>query len=29
MEVKKPEMILFYYGQTLVNEQLFDGVKGI
>ncbi len=23
-----PEMILFDYGQTLVNEQKFDGVKG-
>ena len=28
MEMKKPKMILFDYGQTLVNEQLFDGVKG-
>lgn len=27
-EMKKPKMILFDYGQTLVNEQLFDGVKG-
>lgn len=26
--MKKPKMILFDYGQTLVNEQLFDGVKG-
>ena len=25
---KKPKMILFDYGQTLVNEQRFDGVKG-
>ena len=24
----KPKMILFYYGQTLVNEVSFDGVKG-
>lgn len=28
MEMKKPKMILFDYGQTLVNEQLFDGIKG-
>lgn len=26
--MKKPEMILFDYGQTLVNEAPFDGVKG-
>ena len=26
--MKKPEMILFDYGQTLVNEVIFDGVKG-
>ena len=26
--LKKPKMILFDYGQTLVNAQLFDGVKG-
>lgn len=26
--MKKPKMIMFDYGQTLVNEQLFDGVKG-
>ncbi len=26
--MKLPEMILFDYGQTLVNEQEFDGVKG-
>lgn len=26
-EIKKPKMILFNYGQTLVNEQCFDGVK--
>lgn len=26
--MKLPEMILFDYGQTLVNEQKFDGVKG-
>lgn len=25
---KKPKMILFDYGQTLVNERKFDGVKG-
>lgn len=25
---KKPEMILFDYGQTLVDEERFDGVKG-
>ena len=24
----KPKMILFDYGQTLVNEAKFDGVKG-
>ncbi len=24
----KPKMILFDYGQTLVNEVAFDGVKG-
>ena len=24
----KPKMILFDYGQTLVNEVSFDGVKG-
>ena len=28
MEMKKPKMILFDYGQTLANEQLFDGIKG-
>ena len=28
MEMKKLKMILFDYGQTLVDEQLFDGVKG-
>lgn len=28
MQMKQPKMILFDYGQTLVNEQLFDGVKG-
>ncbi len=27
-EVKLPKMILFDYGQTLVNERKFDGVKG-
>lgn len=26
--MKKPKMILFDYGQTLVNEQCFDGIKG-
>ncbi|MBQ7933810.1 MAG: HAD family hydrolase [Lachnospiraceae bacterium] len=26
--MKRPKMIMFDYGQTLVNEQLFDGVKG-
>lgn len=26
--LKKPKMILFDYGQTLVNEAKFDGVKG-
>jgi putative hydrolase of the HAD superfamily len=26
--MKKPKMILFDYGQTLVNEKFFDGVKG-
>ncbi len=26
--MKKPKMILFDYGQTLVNEQRFNGVKG-
>lgn len=26
--MKKPKMILFDYGQTLVNEKPFDGVKG-
>lgn len=26
--MKKPKMILFDYGQTLVNEAKFDGVKG-
>ncbi len=26
--MKRPEMILFDYGQTLVNERSFDGVKG-
>lgn len=26
--MKKPKMILFDYGQTLVNEGKFDGVKG-
>lgn len=27
--MKKPKMILFDYGQTLVNEKLFDGVMAI
>ncbi len=26
--MRKPKMILFDYGQTLVNEAKFDGVKG-
>lgn len=26
--IKKPEMILFDYGQTLINEEPFDGEKG-
>lgn len=26
--MKKPKMILFDYGQTLVNEERFDGIKG-
>ena len=26
--MKKPKMIMFDYGQTLINEQKFDGVKG-
>ena len=26
--MKKPKMILFDYGQTLVNQKSFDGVKG-
>ena len=26
--MKRPKMILFDYGQTLVNEARFDGVKG-
>lgn len=26
--MRKPKMILFDYGQTLVNEKAFDGVKG-
>lgn len=25
--MKKPKMVLFDYGQTLVNEAKFDGVK--
>ena len=27
-EIKLPKMILFDYGQTLVNERKFDGIKG-
>ena len=27
-KMKRPKMILFDYGQTLVNEAAFDGVKG-
>ena len=26
--MKMPKMILFDYGQTLVNEQRFNGVRG-
>ncbi|HBA48889.1 MAG TPA: HAD family hydrolase, partial [Lachnospiraceae bacterium] len=26
--MKMPKMVLFDYGQTLVSEQKFDGVKG-
>ena len=26
--MQKPKMILFDYGQTLVNEAKFDGVRG-
>ncbi|MDE5748092.1 MAG: HAD family hydrolase, partial [Acetatifactor sp.] len=26
--MKRPKMILFDYGQTLVNEERFDGVRG-
>lgn len=26
--MKKPKMILFDYGQTLVNERKFDGIAG-
>ncbi len=26
--MKKPKMILFDYGQTLVNEERFNGVRG-
>lgn len=26
--IRKPEMILFDYGQTLIDEESFDGVKG-
>lgn len=28
MRLRKPKMILFDYGQTLIAEQKFDGVKG-
>ncbi len=27
-KIRVPKMILFDYGQTLVNERKFDGVKG-
>lgn len=27
-DMQKPKMILFDYGQTLVNEAKFDGVRG-
>ena len=27
-EIRLPKMILFDYGQTLVNERKFDGIKG-
>lgn len=27
--MRKPKMILFDYGQTLVNEKRFDGIAGI
>ena len=26
--MKKPEMILFDYGQTLIDEERFDGMRG-
>lgn len=26
--MKMPQMVLFDYGQTLIAEQKFDGVKG-
>lgn len=26
--MKRPKMILFDYGQTLVNEKKFDGIAG-
>lgn len=29
MMMKKPKMILFDYGQTLVHEQKFDGLRGV
>lgn len=28
IKMKKPEMILFDYGQTLIDEERFDGVRG-
>lgn len=28
MMINKPKMILFDYGQTLIDEEMFDGVKG-
>ena len=26
--MKQPKIIIFDYGQTLVDEEIFDGVKG-
>lgn len=28
LKMNKPKMIIFDYGQTLINEQKFDGIKG-
>ena len=28
VKMRKPKMILFDYGQTLLNEQTFNGIKG-